>query len=199
MSTQVRSTTATPPEVRLSRALRVAKNVTYVVWGLSAMMVAVTLIAIVGVYVQTGHIAQPESGIKGVMATVGNLISSTMMAFVYWHIAKLFDETSLSGSPFGASQSRRMRAIAAILLAAGMFQLAAIIVACAMGYGAFGGFVIMNLPGLELFGNMFGNTGDLGGYAYLDITVFLLAAIAWGLSFVFEYGGYLQAENDFTV
>ena len=199
MSMFVSRQVAAPPNAHLSRALKVAKRTTYLVWGLSTMVFALSLIATIGVFLQTGYIASPESGIKGALATLGNLIAEAVMAAVFWFLAKLFEETLETGTPFGAGQSRYLRAIAISLLAAGALQLVAIVVACALGYGAFGGFRISSLPGLELFGNMFGNTGELGNYAYLDLTVFLLAAVAWGLSFVFEYGSFLQTENDFTL
>lgn len=198
MAVSLRCAEIKRPEARASRALAIAKNVTYVFWGLSLLLLVLCAFAVLVVFLQTGAFTSPGTGIKAAIATLGNLVSGAIMTAAFWQIKMLFEDTLDNNTPFGSKQARRMRVLAATLALAGTLGASAVIAACALGYAAFGGIVFSSLPGIEVFGTPFGNPDGVG-LAYVDTTFFVLAAIAWGLSFVFDYGGYLQTENDLTL
>lgn len=193
-----------PPSCQCSRALRIASRLSYAIWGLvSIAAIICTLFAFLfalqfyRIFDFPFFAGSPSA--KDVVSWTLSSVQLNVSAIVLWHVRRLFEGISESDTPFGEQKARRMRLIAATL-ALGL--LAAWSVAFAFSAAGEAQVVGLAFPIVPLF--------DIGVSAtrapseesialYLDFSGVLLAALAWGLSFIFEYGVWLKRENDQVV
>ena len=200
MSVPVSQTPATPqPVAKTSRKLRIAAKVTYVIWGFVMVMTILDAIVPIAVVIQGGYGVSLDG--HEIWSYVFSILSGLATAFVLWQMQRFFEETLESGTPFGKPAAQRMHKIALALVAFTAVEIALALAVAAIGSARIVGFGFFTFidTGISVMNAGF-NWHDIDVlYLTLSFGGLVLAAVAWGLSYVFEYGGYLQRENDLTV
>lgn len=189
------------PSCRCSRALRTASRVSYAIWGIVSIFAIISTMITILFALQFWRIFDFPffAGQVGIEDVVSWLLSSVQLdtsAIVLWHVRKLFEDASESGVPFGERQARRMKLVAASLALGLLASWLVAFAFCVAGEAQIVGLAYPMIPFYDMA------AGDLladqsGPIALsLDFTGLFLAALAWGLSFLFEYGGWLERENE---
>ena len=160
-------------QLSLSRIRRYCKGI-----GIALMVIAV-LMAMLSLASMVLIIAAGSEDMAAILYSLlrdGSVIAVTVLA------SRLFLESADESTPFGSTQTRRLREMTLLLLFLVVVELC---------------FDVDHLSTVTLWGMNWDFT--VVSRHTLDIPVLVMAAIAFCMSVIFQYGSLLQSDHDGTV